>query len=357
MTELVLTDVSRQYGAALAIDRISLTVAEGEFLTLLGPSGCGKSTTLASIAGLDRPTGGRITFGDRVLVDAATDAYLPPEARGFGVVFQSYALWPHLTVEDNVGMALKLRRVPAAERRRRIAEALELVELGPLAKRYPGELSGGQQQRVALARAIVFRPPLLLLDEPLSNLDAQLRQQARIWLKDIQRELGLTTIYVTHDQDEALAMSDRIVVMRGGKVVQLGTPQQIYREPQHPFAASFIGNANLIPVTGTAVAEAGACAVTLPDGQTIRARTPIGHLPAGNQLLAMRPHLISCTPCENASEIKVQFGAESYLGDHFEQEALVGGDAIRLSLEAPQPRGEGRIWIRQQDAVVFAADQ
>ncbi|WP_010139005.1 ABC transporter ATP-binding protein [Oceanicola sp. S124] len=357
MTELVLSDLSRRYGQALAIDGINLTVQEGEFLTLLGPSGCGKSTTLASVAGLDQPTGGRITFGERVLADAATGAYLPPEARGFGVVFQSYALWPHLSVEDNVGMALKLRRVGATERGRRIAEALELVELGPLAKRYPGELSGGQQQRVALARAIVFRPPLLLLDEPLSNLDAQLRQQARIWLKDIQRELGLTTIYVTHDQDEALAMSDRIVVMRGGKVVQLGTPQQIYTDPQHPFAASFIGNANLLAVKGEAVAEPGACTVTLPDGQAIRGRTPTGALATGDQLLAMRPHLVSCTPCENASEINVEFGAESYLGDHFEQEAHVAGTAIRLSVEVPQPRGAGRIWIRQQDAVVFAADR
>lgn len=357
MTELVLTDLSRRYGSALAIDAINLTVKEGEFLTLLGPSGCGKSTTLASIAGLDQPTGGRITFGERVLADAETGAYLPPEARGFGVVFQSYALWPHLSVEDNVGMALRLRKVPASERTRRVSEALELVELGALAKRYPGELSGGQQQRVALARAIVFRPPLLLLDEPLSNLDAQLRQQARVWLKDIQRELGLTTIYVTHDQDEALAMSDRIVVMRGGKVVQLGTPQQIYTDPRHPFAASFIGNANLLAVTGSAVSEPGACTVTLPDGQAIRARTPTGDLAAGDQLLALRPHLVSCTPTENASEINVEFGAESYLGDHFEQEAHVAGTAIRLNVETPQPCGAGRIWIRQQDAVVFTADQ
>ncbi|SDX12420.1 ABC transporter ATP-binding protein [Roseicitreum antarcticum] len=355
MTELVLTNVSRRYGAALAIDRVSLSVEDGEFLTLLGPSGCGKSTTLSAIAGLDHPTGGRITFGDRVLFDAETGAFLPPEARGFGVVFQSYALWPHLSVEDNVGMSLKLRKVPAVERRRRIAETLELVELGQLAKRYPGELSGGQQQRVALARAIVFRPPLLLLDEPLSNLDAQLRQQARSWLKDIQRELGLTTIYVTHDQDEALAMSDRIVVMRGGKVVQLGTPQQIYTDPIHPFAASFIGNANLLEVTGPPSDTSGPCEVRLADGQVVRARTPHAGLPEGAQLLAIRPHLISCTAVAEASEVKVTFGPESYLGDHFEQEAQVAGMTLRLSLEAPQPRGAGRIWIRAQDAVVFAA--
>jgi len=356
MTELVLKDVSRRYGTALAIDGINLSVTDGEFLTLLGPSGCGKSTTLSTIAGLDQPTGGRISFGEQVLVDAASGTFLPPEARGFGVVFQSYALWPHLSVEDNVGMALKLRKVPAAERRARIAQALELVELGPLAKRYPGELSGGQQQRVALARAIVFRPPLLLLDEPLSNLDAQLRQQARIWLKDIQQELGLTTIYVTHDQDEALAMSDRIVVMRGGKIVQLGTPQEIYRDPIHPFAASFIGNANLLAVTGSATLHVGPCGVTLGDGQVVRARTPLADLSAGAQLLAIRPHLIRCVPTDDASEIKVEFGPESYLGDHFEQEAHVAGSTIRLSIDTPQPRGAGRIWVRAQDAVVFGVD-
>jgi iron(III) transport system ATP-binding protein len=356
MTDLVLNDVSRRYGNALAIDKINLSVTDGEFLTLLGPSGCGKSTTLASIAGLDQPTDGRITFGDRVLADAQTGTFLPPEARDFGVVFQSYALWPHMSVEDNVGMALKLRKVPAVERRKRIGQALELVELGPFAKRYPGELSGGQQQRVALARAIVFEPPLLLLDEPLSNLDAQLRQQARIWLKNIQKELGLTTIYVTHDQDEALAMSDRIVVMRGGQVVQLGTPQEIYSEPTHPFAASFIGNANLLSVTGGATAKAGPCDVALGDGQVIHARTPLADLPAGAQLLAVRPHLIRCIPTEGASKINVEFGPESYLGDHFEQEAYVAGGTIRLNIDTPQPRGAGKIWISAQDAVVFAAD-
>lgn len=357
MTELVLKNVSRRYGNTLAIDNVNITVANGEFLTLLGPSGCGKSTTLSTIAGLDRPTGGSISFGGNVLFDAADGTFLQPEARGFGVVFQSYALWPHMTVEGNVGLGLKLRKIPAAERNKRISEVLDLVGLGPLAKRYPGELSGGQQQRVALARAIVFRPPLLLLDEPLSNLDAQLRQQARVWLKDIQRELGLTTIYVTHDQDEALAMSDRIVVMRSGKIVQLGTPQEIYRTPVHPFVASFIGNANLIEVTGDAAAQAGGCDVRLADGQVIRAQTPLGNLNAGKQLLAVRPHLISCSKADNASEVAVEFGMENYLGDHFEQVVRVAGTEMRLSLDEPRPRGSGKIWIRNEDAMVFEAER
>ncbi|WP_299428012.1 ABC transporter ATP-binding protein [uncultured Shimia sp.] len=357
MTKLTLTNLTRQYGTAKAIDGINLTVEEGEFLTLLGPSGCGKSTTLSAIAGLDRPTEGSITFGDRILFDSKSDTYLPPEARGFGVVFQSYALWPHLSVEDNVGMSLKLRKIGAAERKKRIAEALELVELGPFAKRYPGELSGGQQQRVALARAIVFRPPLLLLDEPLSNLDAQLRQQARVWLKEIQRELGLTTIYVTHDQDEALAMSDRIVVMRKGKVVQLGTPEQIYAAPEHPFSATFIGNANRIEVNGGNTHASGECVVMLNDGQQVKAITPEPQLSQGQQILTVRTHKISCEPLPDATELAVNFGAESYLGNHYEQVAKVADTALRLTLDKPMPVGPGKIWLRHEDAIVFGPEQ
>ncbi|MEQ8445159.1 MAG: ABC transporter ATP-binding protein [Pelagibacterium sp.] len=354
MTELSLSQVTRRYGDVAAIDNINLGVAEGEFLTLLGPSGCGKSTTLAAIAGLDRPTTGRIALGDRELFNADEAIFLPPEARGFGVVFQSYALWPHLTVHNNVAMPLKLRRMPADQRKKRIAEALELVGLSAFASRYPGELSGGQQQRVALARAIVFRPPILLLDEPLSNLDAQLRQQARVWLKDIQRELGITTIYVTHDQDEALAMSDRIVVMRGGKIVQLGTPEQVYGAPLHPFSASFIGNANLVEVEGEQGVQGDGCIVKLADGQILRGHAPGDRLSSGQQLLSIRPHKISSAPLAGASEIKVEFGTESYLGDHFEQQVTVAGSTLRLTLETPVAHGPGSIWIKPEDAAVFS---
>jgi iron(III) transport system ATP-binding protein len=355
MTDLVLSNVSRAYGSVLAIDDISLSVKPGEFLTLLGPSGCGKSTTLAAIAGLDQPTKGRISFQDKVLFDADAGIYLPPEARGFGVVFQSYALWPHMTVEANVGLALKLRKVAKAQRKKRIGEVLELVGLNNFAARYPGELSGGQQQRVALARAIVFRPPLLLLDEPLSNLDAQLRQSARVWLKDIQQELGLTAIYVTHDQEEALAMSDRIVVMRSGRIVQVGTPEEIYKSPSHPFAATFIGGANVIALPSCLAGPAGARNLTLSDGQTVRGCAPNAINQDRTAEAVIRPQSIRLDAAIEADSLNVSFGAVSYLGDHYEQEVHLAGNVLRMTTVTPQPTGPGQIWLNEKDVLVFEA--
>ncbi|WP_339775235.1 ABC transporter ATP-binding protein [uncultured Thalassospira sp.] len=356
MTDLVLTDVTRRYGEFNAIDRINLTVAAGEFLTLLGPSGCGKSTTLATIAGLDHPTEGSIRFGDTLLFDKKSGTWLSPEERGFGVVFQSYALWPHMTVERNVALSLTLRKVEKTERKRRVAEALDLVGLAPYAKRYPGELSGGQQQRVALARAVVFRPPLLLLDEPLSNLDAQLRQEARVWLKEIQRELGLTAIYVTHDQEEALAMSDRIVVMRGGHVIQMGTPQDIYERPVHPFAASFIGSANLLAGARLTGGTTDRPIVTTADGDTLTGVAP-RPLPQGSDiLLAIRPQNLHLDARPGACRLSVRFGAASYLGDRYEQEAFIGTERLRLQVPQRAEAGPGALWISPDDVLVFAND-
>lgn len=356
MTDLILSNLSRRYGSINAIDRINLEVGAGEFLTLLGPSGCGKSTTLAAVAGLDRPTEGRITFQGRTLFDAKSDTWLPPEARGFGVVFQSYALWPHMTVEKNVALPLRLRKVAAGERDRRVKEALELVGLTAYAKRYPAELSGGQQQRVALARAVVFRPPLLLLDEPLSNLDAQLRQEARIWLKDIQRELGLTAIYVTHDQEEALSMSDRIVVMRGGKIIQLGTPTEIYERPIHPFAAAFIGSANLLEKASVSGGAAATPTAVLPDGQELRGTAPVPLQQGAPALIAIRPQNIHLAEQSGASRLRVVFGPANYLGDRFEQEATLRDMKLRLSVPRPAPSGVGDVWIAPRDALIFAPD-
>lgn len=228
MADLKIEGLVKRFGEVRVVDDVSIHVADGEFVTLLGPSGCGKSTTLAAVAGLDQPDEGRITVGGKTYFDGATGTYLPPEARGCGLVFQSYALWPHMTVQDNVAFPLTLRKVKAAERKRRIEEVLALVEMEQYADRYPHMLSGGQQQRVALARTLVYQPSILLLDEPLSNLDAKLRDRARTWLAELRTRLGLTTIYVTHDQIEALSLSDRIVVMNGGRIAQLGTPQDIY---------------------------------------------------------------------------------------------------------------------------------
>ncbi|MGU3575542.1 ABC transporter ATP-binding protein [Brucellaceae bacterium C25G] len=356
MTDLVLSNLSRRYGTVNAIDNINIDVAAGEFLTLLGPSGCGKSTTLAAIAGLDQPTSGRIEFQGRTLCDAERNIWLPPEDRGFGVVFQSYALWPHMSVEKNVALPLQLRKVPVAERNKRVAEALDLVGLSAYAKRYPGELSGGQQQRVALARAVVFRPPLLLLDEPLSNLDAQLRQDARIWLKSIQRELGLTAIYVTHDQEEALSMSDRIVVMRGGKIIQLGTPSQIYEHPVHPFAATFIGSANLLRGARVTSGSGDILGVTLSDGQQLRGTAPHPLQQGDEVLLAIRPQNIHCHEQTDSICLNVVFGAANYLGDHFEQQLFLGEEKIRMFTAQPAPTGAGKFWISEQNVLIFATD-
>jgi ABC-type Fe3+/spermidine/putrescine transport system ATPase subunit len=238
---LELEGVRKRYGAVVALHETSLRVAEGTLVFLLGPSGCGKTTTLRLVSGFIEPDTGEIRIrGTRV--DGT-----PPERRGLGMVFQHYALFPHLTVADNVAFGLRMRRVAAAERRRRVARALELVRLGGLEARYPRALSGGQQQRVALARAIVIEPTLLLLDEPLSNLDLKLREEMRAEIRTLQRALGITTLFVTHDQEEALTMADEIVVMAEGRVVQAGSPAALYERPASRFVAHFIGESNLTP--------------------------------------------------------------------------------------------------------------
>ncbi|MDQ4137512.1 MAG: ABC transporter ATP-binding protein [Actinomycetota bacterium] len=239
---LEVKDLRIKYGEVEAVKGISFAIQPGEFLTLLGPSGCGKTTTLRCIAGLESPSGGSVVLDGRTIATPGRET--PPEKRGINMVFQSYAVWPHMTVEKNVGYGLKgVDRKSAAAR---VAEVLELVGLSAYAKRFGTELSGGQQQRVALARAIVTRPKILLFDEPLSNLDAGLREQMRVELLELQRTVGITSVYVTHDQTEAMSMSDRVVLMREGLIEQFDVPREIYRRPATEFAANFIGRANLI---------------------------------------------------------------------------------------------------------------
>ena len=246
MTGLRLEVVTRRFGEALAVDAIDLIVAQGEFVTLLGPSGCGKTTTLRMIAGLDRSDNGRILIGDRVVDDGAAGIFVAPERRAIGMVFQSYAIWPHMTVFDNVAYPLVVRRRPKDEINRLVMKALGTVGLERFAARPAPALSGGQQQRVAIARAIVFEPALLLMDEPLSNLDARLRESMQLELRALQQRLGITTVYVTHDQQEAMALSDRVIVMGVGKILQQGRPEQIYFEPATQAVASFVGSPNLL---------------------------------------------------------------------------------------------------------------
>jgi putative spermidine/putrescine transport system ATP-binding protein len=239
MSQISLQDVTKRYGNLTTVDRVSLDIGQGEFVALLGPSGCGKTTTLRMIAGLTLASEGSIRFGTRDVTD------LPPYLRNAGLVFQGYALFPHMSVAENVAFGLEMRRIDRAQAQRRVQEALALVKLDHLADRLPKQLSGGQQQRVALARAIVYEPEVLLLDEPLSALDAKLRHEVRTDLRRLQSRLGLTTVFVTHDQDEALAVADRIVVMSAGKVEQVGTPREIYQRPASRFVAEFIGLTNI----------------------------------------------------------------------------------------------------------------
>ena len=243
MARVVLSDVTRRFGAVTAVDGISLEIEEGELVTLLGPSGCGKTTTLRMIAGFLGPSRGRI------LIDGEDVTRLPARRRNIGMVFQDYALFPHLTVAENIGFGLRERRTPTARIAERVHELLTLVRLPELAQRFPSELSGGQQQRVALARALAYTPRVLLMDEPLGALDLKLREAMQIELAQLQRALAITTIYVTHDQDEAMSLSDRIAVMSEGRIVQVGPPDEVYHRPRTPFVASFVGKINLVPGT------------------------------------------------------------------------------------------------------------
>src|SRR5215218_8099400 len=243
MAFLALDNLTKHFGSHVAVDRLSLEVEKGEFVSLLGPSGCGKTTTLQMIAGFVEPSGGAIRLEGRDLLA------VKPARRGLGIVFQSYALFPHMTVAENVAFGLEMQGVAAAERTRRVGETLALVGLGAFTGRFPRQLSGGQQQRVALARALVIRPQILLLDEPLSNLDAKLREEMQIELRQIQRSVGTTTILVTHDQGEAMALSDRIVVMNHGRAEQIGPPHEAYERPATPFVAGFLGKTNLVKGT------------------------------------------------------------------------------------------------------------
>jgi len=239
-------DLVVRYGKVLAVRGVSLSVGAGEHLTLLGPSGCGKTTTLRAIAGLEKPESGEIRIDGAVVYSSSPRVQVPPEKRGLSMVFQSYAIWPHMTVFDNVAYGLRVRRMSDRDVAEKVKWALELVQMGELGDRSASKLSGGQQQRVALARAFVFSPSVLLFDEPLSNLDAKLRAEMRIEIKELQRRLGITSVYVTHDLEEALAISDRIVVMRDGVVEQIGSPAEIYDLPRNAFVADFIGSSNLI---------------------------------------------------------------------------------------------------------------
>ena len=317
--EVIIKNAVKRYGDFTALHGVSLNIEKGEFFTLLGPSGCGKTTLLRMIAGFNSIEGGDFYFGENRIND------VPAHKRDIGMVFQNYAIFPHLTVEENVAYGLKARKVDKKEIDRRVKEALELVQIAPLATRKPSELSGGQQQRVALARAFVIEPSVLLMDEPLSNLDAKLRVQMRSIIKKLQRRLGITTIYVTHDQEEALAISDRIAVMNQGRVMQVGTPSEIYAKPENPFVAGFIGVSNFLNCDVTKC-EGGVAKVSIKGELDID--VPVRKNYTGKAQLSARPEQLFFS--ETGMPGKVMFS--TFLGDFIEYEVeLFDGQTLIIN--------------------------
>ncbi len=330
---IIVENLVKRFDGRTIIDHVSFEIADGELVSLLGPSGCGKTTTLRCIAGLETPEEGRITIDGEVVFDHRTDTMLEPWHRSIGMVFQSYAIWPHLTVFENVAFPLRVRRLPRADIAPFVTRALNMVGLGDLAERSAQLLSGGQQQRVAVARAIVHSPSVLLFDEPLSNLDAKLRDQTRAEIRRLQRELKVATVYVTHDQAEALSLSDRILVMRDGAIRQSGTPEQIYGQPLDMFVADAVGAANFFDIDVHSITDDNLQGIA-PDGSTIRA---IGRpTRTGTARVMVRPDRLLITADRNAADLATLNHLDGtvrqrlFLGGHFEYAVAVGDIVLRV---------------------------
>ncbi|MFT3828803.1 MAG: ABC transporter ATP-binding protein [Opitutaceae bacterium] len=354
MTPIGIHEVGKRFGAAVALETLSLTIQPGELFFLLGPSGCGKTTLLRCLAGFETPDTGTIRFGENDVTR------LPPHERNTGMVFQSYALWPHLTVEENVAFGLEERRVPAAEIATRVAQALEAVQMGAYARRKPNQLSGGQQQRVALARALVVRPRCLLLDEPLSNLDARLRTELRGEIRRVCKQHQLTTVYVTHDQREALAIADRLAVMEAGRILQIGTPREVYARPVSAAVARFIGETTLLPgrivggEQGKLVVDTAVCRFLGVAGDPAEPARR-----GAEALVSLRPEcwrLTRTQPAQNG--VRGRIVETFYLGEFAQHHFLSGETELRLHELNPRFVGaaaRGELWaeIDPDDVVVL----
>jgi iron(III) transport system ATP-binding protein len=344
-------NLTKRFGADAAVDGLSLAIEPGLLFTLLGPSGCGKTTTLRCVAGLERPDAGEIEVAGRTLFSSGRGIAVPPNRRGLGMVFQSYGLWPHMTVHDTVAFPLvvapRRSRPPAAEVRRRVERALAIVQLEGLEDRNATDLSGGQQQRLALARALVVEPPLLLMDEPLSNLDARLRDDMRLELKRMQRELGVTSLYVTHDQAEALALSNLVAVMRDGRIEQVGRPRDIYERPGSRFVAEFLGSANLVDavVSGDGLLETphGPLKLSAAQGRTPGARVTVA---VRAELIGIEPGAADPAPGRWHGTVRNR----AFRGDSVEHVVLVGERELRVSSPA-------RVSIPQGTAVTVTVPE
>jgi ABC-type Fe3+/spermidine/putrescine transport system ATPase subunit len=332
MAAITLNRLRKQFGSVAAVRDISVTFEDGKMTSVLGPSGCGKSTTLNMIAGFITPDAGSILFGERVIADPVRHIAVASHKRELGMVFQSYALWPHLNIAENVGYGLKMRGVGRAERERIVRRSLGRVRLEAFVDRYPHELSGGQQQRVALARAIAYAPQFLLFDEPLSNLDAQLREEMRDELKALHSEIGVTAIYVTHDQSEAMTLSDTIIVMGDGEILQRGTPRQLYQEPADVRVATFIGKTNLLDATLVEPDRPHAWVRVRGIAELVRCRSP-EHAAQSAGSLSIRPEGIRLKPADaGTSGIAARVASATYLGDICRYEVLLG-DNRRLEAQ------------------------
>ncbi|MDB5998350.1 MAG: transporter ATP-binding protein [Rhizobacter sp.] len=338
-----ISDLSKHFGAVRAVDRVSITVQPGEFLALLGPSGSGKTSILMSIAGFELPTGGSVS------IDGEDVTYLPAHKRNLGMVFQKYTLFPHLSVRDNVAFGLKMRGVPRGERHRLADQALATVRLADYGARMPSQLSGGQQQRVAIARAIVYQPRVLLMDEPLSALDKNLREEMQLEIKRLQHELGITVVLVTHDQGEALTMADRVAILRDGRIQQIDSPRGLYETPQTRFVAGFIGESNFMPVRVQAL-DAVAARVLLPGGtlREVPRDAVVGDVPIGGEAsAALRPEQISLGAASDPAALPATITGVIYSGSTLLCIAqLADGTELRARLSDP-----GRVKVAEGDTV------
>ncbi len=361
MSLLVVKNLVKRFGSFTAVEEITVEIAKGEVCTLLGPSGCGKTTTLRCIAGLESFDAGSVALDGEVLADPAKGVFVPPEERNLGMVFQSYALWPHKSVGENVSLGLKIGKVSAAEIRGRVADVLKMVGMAGTEKRFPDSLSGGQQQRVSLARALILQPACLLFDEPLSNLDLLLRERMRFEIRELLVKLGITAVYVTHDQSEAMVISDHIVVMKEGAVKQEGAPADIYTRPRSRFAAEFLGRANLLPVDRAASAPAeGLVAVTngyiFESGEAARLTESDEAM-----LVAFRPEMARLVDADEnlANAFDAQVRSVSFLGAQTQLELDFSGDDLNLLVPGHYQASAGdtvRVVINAEDVLVIVDD-
>jgi iron(III) transport system ATP-binding protein len=342
MHELTVEGIRKSIGGVEILKGVSLALKAGEVVALLGQSGSGKTTILRSVAGLETPDAGRILLGDRVVFDGAQQIALPPEKRGLGLVFQSYALWPNKTVRENVSYGLKLRKAGDEETKKKVDEVLERLGLGSMGERYPHQLSGGQQQRVALARALVYRPTVLLLDEPLSNLDAKLREEARAWIRELILRTRISALYVTHDQVEAMAVADRIMLLRGGEVEQEGSPQSVYEAPNSALVADFMGSNNHL--SGRLVSVDGDFGTIEVAGGRLIGRM-MGRSSIGDRIKALiRIERVGIDRTRSENGLLLNLETALYLGERWEY-VLAGPDARLRAWSTTPLAGQGQYWV------------